>query len=302
MTSPVNPFAQPGRWFRGVFHCHTTNSDGQRSVESAMAWYAEQGYDFVSITDHNQMTRVPRRRDGPLAIPGTEVDVGRSRLGTSYHLVGIGLDEMIDLPRGVEARHALAPSAVVEALRLAGAVVFIAHPYWSGLVVDDLLDVHGVAGIEVFNANTEVDIGKGYSGVHWDDCLSRGRLLLGAANDDAHWRLQDFGQAWTMVRADALTPESVVNAIESGAFYASTGAVLEDVLFNGASVTVRVGAPGASEVRFKCDQRWGYRAVAAEKPLETATYALRGHEKYVRVEVATPSGQRAWTNPLFLKR
>jgi hypothetical protein len=302
MTSPLNPFARPGHWFRGVFHCHTTHSDGQRSVESVMAWYAEQGYDFVSITDHNQLTRVPRRRDGPLAIAGTEVDVGRSRLGTSYHLVGIGLSEMIDLPRGVEARHGLPPNAVVEALRRAGAVVFIAHPYWSGLVVDDLLEVVGVAGIEVFNANTEVDIGKGYSGVHWDDCLSRGRLLFGAANDDAHWRLPDFGQAWTMVRAEALTPESVVEGLESGAFYASTGAVLEDVMFNGASVTVRVGAPGASEVRFKCDHRWGHRVVAGEKPLETATYALRGHEKYVRVEVATPSGQRAWTNPLFLER
>ena len=303
MTALLNPFASPGRWFRGVFHCHTTNSDGTRSVESAMGWYAERGYDFVSITDHNQLTPAPRRRkDGPLAVPGTEVDVGQSRLGTSYHLVGIGLREMIDLPREVAARHGLAPQAVVRALRQAGAVVFVAHPYWSGLVVDDLLALDGVAGIEVFNANTEVDIGKGYSGVHWDDCLSRGKLLFGVANDDAHWRLQDFGQAWTMLRAEALTPESVVEGLQSGAFYASTGAVLEDVAFNGAAITVRVGAPGASEVRFKCDHRWGYRVVADGAPLETVTYAVRGHEKYVRLEVATPSGQRAWTNPLFLER
>jgi hypothetical protein len=303
VTALVNPFQRPGRWFRGVFHCHTTNSDGLRSVESVMAWYAEGGYDFVSITDHNQLTPVPRRqRDGPLPVPGTEVDVGRSRLGTSYHLVGIGLREMIDLPRQVAARHGLGPQAVVRALQQAGAVVFVAHPYWSGLVVDDLLPLDGVAGIEVFNANTEVDIGKGYSGVHWDDCLSRGKLLFGAANDDAHWRLPDYGQAWTLLRAEVLTPESVVEGLRSGAFYASTGAVLEDVAFNGAAITVRVGAPGASEVRFKCDQRWGHRVVADGKPLETATYALRGHEKYVRVEVATPSGQRAWTNPLFLER
>src|SRR5262249_25597497 len=158
-----------------------------------------------------------------------EVDVGRSRLGTSYHLVGIGLGKMIDLPRGVDARHALAASAAVEALRLAGAVVLIAPPYWSGLVGDHLLGVDGVVGVHDLNANAEVDSRKGYSGVHWDDCLSRGRLLFGAANDDAHWRLPDFGQAWTMVRADEVTPEAVVEGLESGAFYASTGAVLEDV-------------------------------------------------------------------------
>jgi len=261
-----------------------------------IAWYEEHGYDFVSITDHNQLTPVPRpRADRVLLVPGTEVDVGRAQVGESYHIVGIGLRQMIEIPRDVATRHGLPPQDTVRALRQAGAVVFVAHPYWSGLVVGDLLALDGVAGIEVFNANTEVDIGKGYSGVHWDDCLTRGKLLLGAANDDAHWRNGDYGQAWTMLRAEALTPESVVEGLGAGAFYASTGAVIEDVTFNGATVAVRVGSPGASEVRFICDGRWGQRVVPNGAPLETATYALRGREKYVRVEVMTPSGTRAWT-------
>ncbi len=303
MTPSLNPFTRPGRWYRGGFHCHSTNSDGNRSVESVTAWYADAGYDVVAITDHNQLTpahlpRAPRL----LLVPGTEVDVGRTRLGESYHIVGVGLGEMIEIPRDVASRQRLAAQDVVGALRRAGAVVFIAHPYWSGLVAEDLLPLDGVAGIEVFNANSEVDIGKGYSGVHWDDCLSRGKLLWGAATDDAHWRLPDYGRAWTMVRAEERTREAIVGALAGGAFYASTGAVLEDVTFDGAVATVRVGAPGASEVRFICDRRWGHRVVADGAPLETATYALRGREKYVRVEVTTPSGHRAWTNPLFLER
>jgi hypothetical protein len=303
VTRLLNPFARPGRWFRGVFHCHTTNSDGARSVESVIAWYEEHGYDFVSITDHNQLTPVPRPRgDRVLLVPGTEIDVGRAQVGESYHIVGIGLRQMIEVPRDAARRHGLPPQGTVDALRQAGAVVFVAHPYWSGLVVSDLLALDGVAGIEVFNANTEVDIGKGYSGVHWDDCLTRGKLFLGAANDDAHWRNGDYGQAWTMLRAEALTPESIVEGLGGGAFYASTGAVIEDVTFNGATVAVRVGPPGASEIRFICDGRWGQRVVPNGAPLETGTYALRGREKYVRVEIMTPSGTRAWTNPLFLER
>jgi len=299
----LNPFARPGRWYRGVFHCHSTNSDGNRSAEAVAAWYADAGYNVVAITDHNQVTPAPPPRgDGLLLVPGTEVDVGRTRLGESYHIVGIGLREMIEIPRDVASRQRLAVQDVVGALRRVGAVVFVAHPYWSGLVVEDLLPLDGIAGIEVFNANTEVDIGKGYSGVHWDDCLSRGKLLCGAANDDAHWRLPDYGQAWTMVRAEERTPEALLGALAGGAFYASTGAPLEDVAFDGATVTVRVGPPGASEVRFICDRRWGHRVVAEGAPLQTATYALRGREKYVRVEITTPSGQRAWTNPLFLER
>ena len=303
MPQLVNPFARPGQWFRGMFHCHSTNSDGDRSVESVIAWYAERGYDVVAITDHNQVTRVPdTRRDRPLLIPGTEVDVGRTRLGEPYHILGIGLRQMIELPRDVAKRHGLDVQEVIEALRKAAATVFVAHPYWSGLVVEDLLSLHGVAGIEVFNANTEVDIGKGYSGVHWDDCLSRGKLLLGAANDDAHWRLRDYGRAWTMLRLESLTPQAVAEALGTGAFYASTGAVLENVAFDGATVAVRIPPPGAAEVRFICDRRWGQRVVAEGPPLERATYSLRGREKFVRIEIITPSGEQAWTNPLFLER
>ena len=303
MSRRLNPFSQPGRWFRGVFHCHTTRSDGARSTEAVVSWYAERGYDFLAITDHNQLTRAPALGGTPLLlVPGTEVDAGRTRLGEAYHILGIGLEEMIEVPRNVEARHGLPVQQVIDALREAGAVVFVAHPYWTGVVLDDLLPLQGVAGIEVFNANTEVDVGKGYSGVHWDDCLGRGKPLFGAANDDAHWRIADFGQAWTMVRAETLTAEALVAGLGAGSFYATTGVTLEDVIFEGDTVTVRVDPPGATEVRFICDRRWGQRVVADGAPMQSASYALRGRETFLRIEVAGPTGMRAWTNPLLLER
>ncbi len=328
MSRCLNPFTLPGRWYRGVFHCHTTNSDGARTIAEVIDWYTQQGYDFLAITDHNQLTRVPvnerdmrdvgRGRAGAptargaaatagapgrlLLVNGTEVDVGRTRLGEPYHLVGVGLREMIEVPRQMKVRYAMPAQDVVTALRAVGAVVYVAHPYWSGLILDDLLALDGVAGLEVFNANVEVDIGKGYSGVQWDDYLSGRHLLLGAANDDAHWRMPDYGRAWTMLRADVLTPEAVVEGLASGAFYASTGVVLEDVAFDGDTTTVRVAPPGAAEIRFICDHRWGRRIASGGAPLREAAYVLRGQERYIRVEVIGPSGERAWTNPLFLER
>ncbi len=303
MSRSLNPFAQPGRWYRGMFHCHTTNSDGARPVEAVAAWYAEQGYDFLAITDHNQLTRAPAGADGRLLlVNGTEVDAGRTSLGQPYHLVGIGLREMIDVPRETKARYAVAAQDVITALRRAGAVVFVAHPYWSGIVQDDLINLDGVAGIEVFNVNAEVDIGKGYSGIQWDDCLARGKWLVGVANDDAHFRLPDHGRAWTMLRASTLTPEAVVEGLTSGSFYASTGVTLEDMTFDGDTAAVRVAPPGAQEIRFIGNHRWGHRVVAAGPPLREASYTLRGPERYIRVEVIGPSGERAWTNPVFLER
>lgn len=40
-------------WFRGNTHTHTLWSDGDAAPEWAVAWYKENGYDFLSLTDHN---------------------------------------------------------------------------------------------------------------------------------------------------------------------------------------------------------------------------------------------------------
>ncbi|HLW46708.1 MAG TPA: CehA/McbA family metallohydrolase [bacterium] len=305
MTRLPSPFARPGRWYRGVWHCHTTESDGVRSVDNVVAWYGDRGYDFLAITDHNRVTAGPGapRRGGPLLVPGVEVDAGQTQIGTSFHILGIGLRAMIEIPKDAAVRHALPAQAVVDRLRAAGAAVFIAHPYWSGLVAADLVPLRNIAGIEVYNGNTDVDVAKGYSGVQWDDCLTRGRPLWGAANDDAHWRLPDYGRGWTMLRAeDGLTPESVAVALGAGSFYASTGAVLDDVTFDGETATVRIAAPGAREVRFICDHRWGARVQAAPTPLREASHTLRGRERYLRIEVVGAGGEMAWTNPLFVEQ
>jgi len=286
-----------------MFHCHTTESDGGRSVADAVGWYADHGYGVLAITDHNRVTPARPAAGSPLlVVPGIEVDAGRARFGEPYHIVGIGLDGMIDLPRDVASRHALPAQEIVARLRRAGAVVFVAHPYWSNLLVDDLLSLDGIVGLEVYNTNVEVDVAKGDSGVHWDDCLSARKPLFGIANDDTHWRMNDHGRAWTMLRAGALTAAAVVQALTDGAFYASTGAVLDDVTFDGETVEVRIGAPGAREIRFMCNGRWGHRVVAEGAPLGHARFTLRGRERFLRVEVVGPHGERAWTNPLFVDR
>jgi hypothetical protein len=285
-----------------MFHCHSTESDGRRSVADAVRWYAEHNYDVLAITDHNRLTQAePPDGSGLLLVPGIEVDTGRARYGEPYHLVGIGLDGMIEVPRDAAARHALSAQEIVRRLRRSRAAVFAAHPYWSNLVVDDLLALDGIIGLEVFNTNVEVDVAKGDGGVHWDGCLAAGTPLFGIANDDTHWRLGDNGRAWTMLRMETLSRDAAVRALTEGAFYASTGAVFDDVTFDGETVEVRVGPPGAREIRFMCDGRWGHRAAADGAPLVHARFELRGRERFLRVEVLGPNGERAWTNPLLVR-
>ena len=41
-----------GHFLKGGLHCHTTRSDGKLSPEETIRLHAENGYDFLALTDH----------------------------------------------------------------------------------------------------------------------------------------------------------------------------------------------------------------------------------------------------------
>ncbi len=134
-----SPWHLPGEWLKGALHVHTTNSDGRLTPQEVIDTYAACGYDFVVFSDHGKVT-APASVDGKglVVIGGAEIGAGKSELGSSYHLLAVGLD---DLAEGeIDTTTA---QAAVDGLRAKGALVFVAHPYWS------LLEEGGPAGRRV---------------------------------------------------------------------------------------------------------------------------------------------------------
>ncbi len=48
------------RWYRGNIHTHSLWSDGDDYPEMIALWYREQGYDFLSLSDHNILSNFER--------------------------------------------------------------------------------------------------------------------------------------------------------------------------------------------------------------------------------------------------
>ena len=90
-----------------------------------------------------------------------------------------------------------------------GGMAILCHPNW---VREDLWspDAHGraalYAGIEIYNHVINRLPGRALATDDWDAMLSRGHLIWGYANQDAH-RPDDFGHAWNMVLAPSATVE-----------------------------------------------------------------------------------------------
>ena len=67
--------------------------------------------------------------------------------------------------------------------------------------------------------------------------LTAGRPIFGVAVDDSHHFQGDFkpslanpGRGWVIVDAPALERDAVVEALEAGTFYSSTGVVLDELV------------------------------------------------------------------------
>ncbi|MCX8161400.1 MAG: hypothetical protein N3E44_00175, partial [Candidatus Bathyarchaeota archaeon] len=116
---------------RAMLHSHSTASDGRLPPGDVLEYYRSNGFKVVSLTDHDKITRVDES-NGCIFVPGVEVSSGRSKLGESYHIVALMIED-----EGI-LRVKDNPQEFIDRVSSSGGVAFIAHPHWSNLVYEDL--------------------------------------------------------------------------------------------------------------------------------------------------------------------
>jgi len=288
-----NPFACRGEWYKANLHAHTTQSDGALDPADVAVHYRRQGYHVLAITDHSTVTQCRQfSAHDFVCLEGIELGAGHSETGSTFHIVGL------DVPAGVAQAPVDHPQNTLDAIARAGGVGFIAHPYWSCLVARELLGLRNCLGIEVINYGCEIEIGKGISSVHWDDTLTRGERHLVVGVDDGHRCGWDFYGGFTMIKADELSREAIMEAIRRGRMYASMGPIIHDMQITDEAISVECSA--AAAINFVSDNQGGWCIQKAGRPpLTGARYLRSGRETYVRVEIIDETGLRAWSQPVF---
>ena len=170
-----------------------------------------------------------------LVVRGEEV-TSRSRDSKPVHVNGLDVQELVEPPPAGIVRDMLQQS--VDGIRKARGVPNINHPNFGwAMTADDLRQLERTRLFEIFNGHPQVNNlgGGGVPGLDevWDRVLSSGRLMYGLAVDDAHYfkkpgddTVPGPGRGWIYVRAARLEARALVDAIDRGEFYASTGVEL----------------------------------------------------------------------------
>lgn len=278
--------------FKGELHIHTTLSDGRKTPEEVAEWYKSRGFDFIFITDHNKVSDFSHlSSEDFLVLNGGEFTAGKTDLGEPFHLVGL------NLPVGFTPSSKDSPQELVDEMRRAGAEVILAHPYWSHLSLQDMLSLEGILGIEIFNYSSEVSIRKGYSIVHWDELLNRGKKLYGFAVDDSHFGIEDGGGGWIEIEAEELKLQSVMEAIRNGAFFSTTGPRILEMKVR--DQLIEVSTTPVKSAYFLSNLYLGHRLDSPDGYITQAEFELKPRHNFVRFQCEDENHRIAWSNPLY---
>ena len=135
-------------------------------------------------------------------------------------------------------------------------LVHVNHPNFAyALSLEDMIALRNERFFEVYNGHPQVHNSGDSTHIStermWDlinisYIKDNKPLMYGIASDDSHhyhrkssyW--SNAGRGWIMVRADSLNPKALIEAMELGNFYASTGVELKKVKFENNVLIVEV--------------------------------------------------------------
>lgn len=136
-------------------------------------------------------------------------------------------------------------------------MIHLNHPnFHYGVTAEDLMKVVGENFFEVYNGHPGVN-NKGdesYASTDriWDIILTKRLaelklpMMYGLATDDGHnyhkipSRASEPGRGWVVVLSKELEPESLVEAMEAGRFYSSSGVKLKSVTYSDEGIQIEI--------------------------------------------------------------
>jgi predicted metal-dependent phosphoesterase TrpH len=179
---------------KGNLHAHSTFSDGRFPVEEVVARYRDLGYDFLAITDHDDLIQpdywlnLPSSDDRMIILPGVELDYRP----LSQHVGKVTGDRETLHILNHPARYSLTVEQTLRRIR---------H------ISREWFPIHAVEMTDTGVYQPEYDV----------DAIGLPKVATDDSHSDDH-----IGRAWVEVNA-ARNPDAILRAIKAGDFVVGFG-------------------------------------------------------------------------------
>ena len=282
-------------------HIHSEHSpDGRMALDEIVACARARGLQGVAVCDHDRA--LTETWDAPdfLLIPGIELSTDRG------HLLGLFVTEQI------EAREL---DAAIDAVHACGGLAVMAHPFErssDAQRLDAYLD--RLDGIEVWNSAWSPANERAVE--LWHTLLVGGNRKFAVASTDFH-RGGNIASPHTVVRAEALSAEAVIDAIAAGRSYVARDTSAEigmqvrnsatpvqhadigDTLLRSGGMQAEFRSNTAGRLRLTDQQGWFSDTSIAPG---TVVVPIPERSLWVRAELRAEDGSMiALTNPIYIQ-
>ena len=326
--SPISPDLPQ---FKANLHSHSNLSDGRLTPEDMVKAYKARGYSILAITDHEApYDHTDLSTPDFLMLTGYEAYIRPSPncqldvYGPEIHLNLLAKEPHNTCFIAYDPNfckympHALAESRAqagnigprryereyiqrfIQEAKNAGYLVTYNHPNWSMEEPEEILHYDGFFSLEIFNTGSMVINGHENNLGLYDRLLRHGKFPYVHGADDNHNkqpfddpRCDSFG-AWTMIIAPELSYPAIIQALELGNFYASTGPEIRELHFRKGHVTLRCSAARRITMHMSPKRSQNVCARPGET-LEFAEFDIPDSAPYVYFSVFGPDGTEAHT-------
>ena len=322
---------QVDRQFKANLHTHTTFSDGKLTPEETKAAYKAKGFQILCLTDHELcVDHSYMNEEDFLMLTGYEIGGINSqpwnRRSKTYHFCMIAkdpkntwqvyripnipehvkpfitCDDCDDFPLTYSFENI---NAMIAKANQKGFLVTYNHAIWSMQSYPDYMPLEGLWAMEIFNTTCCLSGHDDYNDKVYQDFLWAGKFLNPVAADDMHGP-HHLGFGWVMVAAPKLEYGCVIDALEQGDFYASTGPEIHSLTVDG--TTLKVTCSDADRITLNSQYRFAKLVrSSAEGPLHEAEFDIslwlnditeeerKEDRAFLRVTVTDPAGNQAYT-------
>lgn len=303
-----------GTFYKANMHSHSILSDGKLTVEKLKEEYVKRGYSILAYTDHDKFyTHNELTDENFLAINGYEVDISNwdtddSHYVRCYHFNCYALtnqdnSEILPLPAYKDKKGI---NHFIQRLRDSGFIVCYNHPHWSLQTLDDYRDLEGLFGMEIFNSGAYMGSGIPDNETNvYDTMLRLGKRLYCLASDDnhngtpmGHPESESFG-GFIMVKATSLDYNTIMQAIQNGDFYASTGPLIEELTVENLTVTIKC-SPVVRIAMTTAGRRGSSVNTLEGETISFAEFTVDPKDTFIRFELVDERGRRANSRAYFL--
>lgn len=284
-----NPYKRKGRfWLKGNLHTHTNLSGcGRIPPDQVLKIYEKMGYSYLAITDHQQISNPNAYKTKLVLLAGLEADFSGGRHTGIVH------------PRfeAIKFKPSTPQQKLISDNAKRGCLTILNHPDWQPIPhysIEQLLETKDYHGIEIYNIVIERLEGTPLATGKWDKLLSRGKRVLGFANQDSH-DTPDYQDCCNVVRAKRKQARDIFEALMDGNFYCYYGVTILDVGRERDSVFVRT--KNAKLIRFV-----GREGIILKKvKAASASLSFKDYPDtpYIRIECLGAGEEISWSQPFY---